>query len=54
MTVAILVAHSHDPFKIKELALIYLLIFITFLIFGAGKYSLDYLLFRGNKNKGSV
>jgi putative oxidoreductase len=53
MSVAVLMAHSQDPFKIKELALIYLLIFITFLIFGGGKYSIDHFLFRGNKKTGS-
>ena len=53
MTVAVLMAHSHDPFKIKELALIYLLVFITILIFGGGKYSIDYLLFRKGKNEHS-
>lgn len=41
MAVAVLVAHAQDPFGKKELALIYMLVAIVFLVRGAGKYSID-------------
>lgn len=41
MAVAVFFAHSGDPFAEKELALLYLLIFVVIFIVGAGKYSLD-------------
>ncbi|NKI25155.1 DoxX family protein [Arenibacter sp. 6A1] len=41
MLVAGLVVHAADPFKTKEMALLYALIFITILVLGPGKYSLD-------------
>lgn len=44
MAVAAFVAHGGDPFGRKELPLMYLLVFTTLLVFGAGKYSLDRLL----------
>lgn len=44
MSVAAFIAHGADPFGRKEMALLYLLLFTTLLVFGAGKYSLDRLL----------
>jgi len=49
MLVAILYAHSTQPFAKKELAVVYFLIFFGFLILGAGKYSVDHLI--GGKSK---
>jgi putative oxidoreductase len=46
MSVAAFIAHANDPFGKKELALVYLLIFITIAILGPGKYSLDALINR--------
>ncbi|MCB1121223.1 MAG: DoxX family protein [Verrucomicrobiae bacterium] len=43
MSVAAFIAHGADPFGRKEMALLYLLLFTTLLVFGAGKYSLDRL-----------
>jgi putative oxidoreductase len=51
MAVAVLMAHANDPFKVKELALMYLIIFITFLVLGGGRYSVDHYLFKGNRGQ---
>jgi len=49
ISVAAFIVHRHDPFSKKELALLYLVIYIGFLIMGAGKYSVDHLI--GGKSK---
>ena len=41
MLVAAFVAHGSDPFKKKELAVLYALVFCLPLLVGGGKYSLD-------------
>lgn len=49
MLVAGFVAHAGDGFKKQELALVYAFLYLTILIAGAGRYSLDHLL---RKRKG--
>jgi putative oxidoreductase len=49
MAVAAFIFHSGDPFEAKEKALLYLVIYGFIFISGAGKYSLDYLLYRKMK-----
>ncbi len=46
MLVAAFHAHGDDPFGTKEKPLLFLLIFIVFLVFGSGKYSVDSLVSR--------
>lgn len=41
MAVAFFVIHGNDPFGTKELAFVYLVVFILMYIAGPGKYSLD-------------
>lgn len=41
MIVAAFMRHAEDPFKLKELSLIYLVIAMLFVVKGAGKWSLD-------------
>ncbi|TDH25104.1 DoxX family protein [Segetibacter sp. 3557_3] len=41
MAVAFFVVHGSDPLPKKELALLYLLIYITLLVTGSGKYGVD-------------
>jgi putative oxidoreductase len=41
MLVAALVAHAEDPFAKKEMAVIYLSVFATLALAGAGPFSLD-------------
>lgn len=44
MCVAFFVIHANDPFSTKELALIYLVVFIVMYIAGPGKFSVDHWL----------
>lgn len=46
MFIAGFIIHAADPFMVKELALLYFTIYSVLLITGAGKYSLDYLIYR--------
>lgn len=46
MAVAAFISHGADPFGRKELALMYLLIYVFLFISGSGKYSVDYFLTR--------
>lgn len=48
MLVAAFIAHGEDPFSRKELALMYVLVYVTLLVFGGGKYTVDNLI-RGKK-----
>jgi putative oxidoreductase len=48
MAVAAFISHAPDPFRRKEMALLYLLIYILLLIVGSGKYSVDQII---SKNK---
>ena len=47
MVVILLYVQRGQPFAKKELSLMYLLIYIAFLIIGAGKYSIDHLIAGG-------
>lgn len=48
MLVAIFLVHWSDPFGKKELAILYLLIYVTLLIVGSRKFSIDYLITKKN------
>ncbi len=50
MLVAVLVAHANDPFMAKELPMFYLFSYLTLLLLGPGKFSLDWLI--AGKEKG--
>ena len=50
MAVAVIIAHAHDPFPDREMAVMYLAIFVGILIYGPGRYSLD-CYFRMNKKE---
>ncbi|WP_343486205.1 DoxX family protein [Allomuricauda sp. d1] len=41
MVIAAFVVHAPDPFGTKELALLYLAIFVAIFLLGPGKYSID-------------
>ena len=42
MCIAFFVIHSHDPFSTKELAFVYLVVFVLMYIIGPGKFSADH------------
>ena len=44
MGVAVFVAHAGDPFATKELACVYLIIFIVIFFTGPGKYAVDSMM----------
>ncbi len=46
MVVAAFIVHGADPFKTKEMSLLYLVAFLVFMIRGSGRYSLDHLIFK--------
>ncbi len=41
MLVAVFIIHSDDPFKRKELAILYIVAFTAIMLLGPGRYSLD-------------
>ena len=41
MAVAAFIAHGADPFQKKEMALLYLTIFVAIILLGPGKYGID-------------
>jgi putative oxidoreductase len=45
MCVALFLVHSSDPWKVKELAAVYLAVYAAIFITGAGAFSLDLKLF---------
>ena len=51
MLVAIFQAHGADPFGKKELAVLYLIMFIGFFVLGPGRYSIDYLVGGKGRNR---
>lgn len=44
MAVIVFIHHALDPFKMKELAIIYMIGYIVLFITGPGKYSFDHLI----------
>lgn len=44
MSVAAFIAHGSDPFGRKELALLYLVVYVFLLFTGSGKFSVDYFI----------
>jgi putative oxidoreductase len=46
MSVAAFITHASDPIGRKELALLYLIIYVTLFILGSRKFSIDYWLLK--------
>lgn len=52
MIMAFFIIHGGDPFSAKELAFVYMVLFVLMYIAGPGKYSVDWLLGKGiRKNR---
>jgi putative oxidoreductase len=49
MAVAAFIVHAGDPFKQKELSLLYLVLYFVLFIIGSGKYSVDYFVSKKKK-----
>lgn len=49
MLISAFAIHGDDPWQNKELAMIYLVLYITLLFTGAGKYAVDHLWFGRNQ-----
>ena len=49
MSVAAFITHGPDPFARKELAVMYIVVYVALLVIGSRKYSVDYLLTRNKK-----
>jgi len=47
--VGLLVVHINDPWKVKDVPLMYSLAFSLIMVLGAGKYSIDHWLFHSKK-----
>jgi putative oxidoreductase len=43
MMVALFAVHASDPWKVKELAAVYLAVYVSLAFTGAGQFSLDHL-----------
>ena len=52
MFVALFLVHGDDPWKKQELAACYLAVYVSVLLLGPGRFSLDHLLFGTNKREG--
>jgi putative oxidoreductase len=48
MLVAAFISHGPDPFREKEMALLYFLFYLALLVIGSRKYSFDYLVTRNS------
>ncbi|WP_289621929.1 DoxX family protein, partial [Bacteroides congonensis] len=44
MIVAFFIVHANDAFAVKEMAFIYLVVFIVMYIAGPGKFSIDHII----------
>ncbi len=47
----VLIIHANDPWSKQEFGLLYLIPFVTILLTGPGKYSLDNLIFKWKKSE---
>jgi putative oxidoreductase len=49
MFVLIFIVHANDPWHNQEFALLFLLAWLTLLFTGAGRYSIDYVMFKNRR-----
>ena len=51
MIVALFLVHAKDPWKVKELAAVYLCVYLSLILMGAGEFSLDGLISKNKQRK---
>ncbi len=54
MLIALFVVHANDPWKVKELAAVYLAVYVSLALTGGGEFSLDQLLFSKKQSDGTA
>lgn len=52
LAVAFFIIHGNDPFATKELAFVYLVVFVLMYVIGPGKFSVDRRIGRASSQKG--
>jgi putative oxidoreductase len=53
MIVALFIVHASDPWKVKELAAVYLSVYLSLVFTGAGEFSLDRRIFKNKQTYGT-
>ena len=53
MIVALFLVHASDPWQVKELAAVYLCVYLSLILTGAGEFSLDGLIWRKRQRHGA-
>ena len=51
MIVALFLVHASDPWRVKELAAVYLCVCLSLILTGAGEFSLDRLILKNKQSK---
>jgi putative oxidoreductase len=54
MMVALFVVHASDPWKVKELAAVYLAVYVSLALTGPGQFSLDHLFLKHQPTSSKV
>lgn len=54
MIVAFFIAHAKDPFDVKSLAFVFMLLAIVVFVLGSGRYSVDKLIFGKNESENKI
>ena len=52
MIIALFLVHASDPWRVKELAAVYLCVYLSLILTGAGEFSLDRLMLKNKQSKG--
>ena len=53
MIVALFIVHASDPWKVKELAAVYVSVYLSLIFTGAGEFSLDRRIFKNKRTNGT-
>jgi putative oxidoreductase len=53
MFVALFIVHAADPWNVKELAAVYLCVYVSLIFTGAGEFSLNRLILKNKRTSGA-